>query len=173
MIEAARIQSQRLLFHKRQIVGLKPYFVLLVLATAPATSSQGRSAQLPDGKGKDALRKICANCHEIETVIASRRTRIGWERSVDDMISRGAEGSDEDMDAVVEYLTTFFGKINVNTASVRDLQESLGLSEKEAQAIAAYREQRGKFQDFDQLKNVPGVSGEKLQAKRSRIAFTL
>jgi len=162
-----------LLFRKDRIVGLKPYFVLLLLATAPAISSQGRSSQLPEGKGKDALRKICANCHEIETVIASRRTRIGWERSVDDMISRGAEGSDEEMDAVVEYLATFFGKINVNTASVEDMQKSLGLSGKDAQAIAVYREQKGKFKDFEQLKNVPGVNREKLQAKRSRIAFTL
>ena len=149
-------------------MGLRFYFVFFLLAATPTVCGQ-----LPDGKGKDAVRKICARCHELETVTSTLHTKIGWERIVDDMISRGAEGSDADMEAVVEYLTTYFGKINVNTASAEDLETSLGFSGKEAQAIVAYREQNGNFKDFEQLKNVPGVSEEKLQAKRSRIAFSL
>ena len=149
------------------------YLVALLLAASPVAGGPKRLGQLPDGKGKDAVQKICASCHELGTVTSSLRTRIGWQQNVDDMISRGAEGSDEEMEAVVEYLTTFFGKINVNTASVRDLEQSLGLSGKEAQAIAAYRGQSGKFKDFEQLKKVPGVSGEKLEAARRRIAFSL
>lgn len=77
------------------------------------------------------------------------------------------------MAAVVQYLTTFYGKINVNTASTGDLESVLGLSGKEAQAIVAYREQNGKYKDFEQLTKTPGVSAEKLQAKRSQIAFSL
>ena len=150
----------------------KLYFALLLLAAGPPARGQEGPGQLPDGKGKDAVKKVCSACHELATVVASRRTRTGWEQNVDDMISRGAEGSDEEMEAVVEYLTTFFGKINVNTASVQDLTP-LGLSENEAQAIVAYRDQNGKFKDFEQLKKVPGVSAEKLQANRNRIAFSL
>src|SRR5690348_17081713 len=45
---------------------------------------------LPEGAGKDATKKICGNCHEIATVISSRRTKIAWEQMVDDMITRGA-----------------------------------------------------------------------------------
>jgi competence protein ComEA len=142
-------------------------------ALAPSGHSQDGASPLPDGKGRDAVQKICTNCHEIETVVAARRTRMGWQQNIDDMISRGAEGSDEEMEAVVSYLTTFFGKVNVNTATAEDLQKSLSLTEKEAQAIAAYRQQNGKFKDLDQLKKVPGVSAEKLQEKRSQIAFSL
>jgi competence ComEA-like helix-hairpin-helix protein len=149
-------------------VGLRLYFVFVLLAATLTVSGQ-----LPDGKGKDAVRKICTSCHELETVTSTLRTKIGWQRNVDDMISRGAEGSDADMEAVVEYLTTYFGKVNVNTASAKDLETSLDFSGKDAQAIVAYRQQNGNFKDFEQLKNVPGVSGEKLQAKRSRIAFSL
>jgi competence ComEA-like helix-hairpin-helix protein len=149
-------------------VGLRLYFVFFLLAATLTVSGQ-----LPDGNGKDAVRKICTSCHELETVTSTLRTKIGWQRSVDDMISRGAEGSDRDMESVVEYLTTYFGKVNVNTASAKDLETSLDFSGKEAQAIVAYRQQNGNFKDFEQLKNVPGVSGEKLQAKRSRIAFSL
>jgi competence protein ComEA len=139
----------------------------------PLAISQEGGVQLPDGKGKDAVQKLCVGCHELDAVTGSLRTRIGWKQNVDDMIARGAEGSDEDMAAVVEYLTKFFGKVNVNTASAKELETSLGLSETESKAIVAYREQNGKLKDFEQLKKVPGVSAEKLQAKRSRIAFSL
>jgi competence protein ComEA len=77
------------------------------------------------------------------------------------------------MAEVVAYLTKFYGKVNVNTASQQQLQEVLGLTLKEAQAIVAYRDQNGKIKDFEQLKSVPGLSAEKLQEKRSLIAFTL
>ena len=148
-------------------------FLFLLLVAAPLAVGQEGGAQLPDGKGKDAVKKICVGCHELDVVTASLRTKIGWQQNVDDMIARGAEGSDDDMEAVVEYLTKFFGKINVNTATVQELETSLGLSETESKAIVAYREQNGKLKDFEQLKKVPGVSPEKLQAKRSRIAFSL
>jgi competence ComEA-like helix-hairpin-helix protein len=139
--------------------------VLLLIAGLAA------GQELPEGKGKEAVKKVCSGCHGLSTVVGSRRTKIGWERNVDDMVSRGAEGSDEELSVVVEYLTAHFGKINVNTASVPDL--TLDLVEKEAQAIVAYRQQNWKIRDFEELTKVPGVSAEKLQGIRSRIAFSL
>ena len=131
------------------------------------------AGQLSAEDGATLYKQICATCHEIETVISSRRTRIGWERTAEDMIARGAEGSDEEMDAVVEYLAAYFGKVNVNTATAEQLAKSLDLSAKEAQAISVYRERNGKIKDFEELKKVPGVGAEKLQAKRGLIAFSL
>ena len=144
-----------------------------VLLAAESTRGQEKQPQLPDAPGREVLRKICADCHEIEAVIASRRTKIGWRQTTEDMMARGAEGSDEEMVAVVEYLATYFGKVNLNTASAAELRKSLGLSAKEAQAIAAYREQNSTIKDFEELKKIPGVSAEKLQAKRGLIAFSL
>ena len=144
----------------------------LALCVLPA-QGQEKQARLPAGQGREAVQKICATCHEIETVIESRRTRIGWERTTEEMIARGAEGSDEEMRAVVEYLATYFGKLNVNTATAGQLEKSLDLSAKEAAAISTYRERNGKIKDFEELKKVPGVSAEKLQAKRGLIAFSL
>jgi len=151
----------------------KLHFGCLLIAAAAVAAGQNKSAQLPEGKGRDAVKTICTPCHEIGSVIGVRRTRIGWERNVDDMVSRGAEGSDEDLQAVIDYLATNFGKINVNTAAAKDLQTSLGMTEREAQAIVAYRQQNGKIKDFEQLKQVPGTDLEKLLAKRPQIAFSL
>jgi competence protein ComEA len=117
--------------------------------------------------------KTCTPCHEIDSVIASRRTKIDWQQSVDDMIGRGAEGSADEMNAVIEYLVRYFGKVNVNTASAEEMARTVGLPAKEAQAIAAYRERNGKIKDFEELKQVPGVRAEEIQAKRGLIAFSL
>jgi len=144
-----------------------------VLLSARAFAAQEQAGPLPEAPGKEVVLKVCANCHEIETVIGNRRTKLGWQQSVDDMIARGAEGSNDDMEAVVAFLTTYFGKVNVNTATVQDLEKTLELSEKEAQAIVSYRERNTKLKDFEELKKVPGVSAEKLQAKRGLIAFSL
>jgi len=88
------------------------------------------------------------------------------------MVSRGAEGTDDEMSTVVEFLSTWFGKLNVNTASAGELQKSLGLSEKEAQAILSYRAQNGKYKNFDELMKTPGVNPETLREKRSMVAFS-
>jgi len=146
--------------------------VLIALCLGGA-AGQGKPSVFPDAPGKAVVKKLCGTCHDLETVVASRRTRIGWERSVEDMIARGAKGSDDEMDAVVEYLATYFGKTNVNTATVDELEKSLGFSKTEAQAIAAYRERNGKIKNFEELTRVPAVDAEKLQAKRNLIAFTL
>jgi competence protein ComEA len=148
-------------------------FVFCVLVSPAVAAGQEKQGLLPDAPGKEVVQKICATCHEAESVIGSRRTKAGWQQIVDDMTARGAEGSDEEMAVVVEYLATNFGKVNVNTAPAEELEKSLGLSAREAQAIVRYREQNGKIKDFEELKKVPGVSAEKLQAKRGLIAFSL
>jgi competence ComEA-like helix-hairpin-helix protein len=128
--------------------------------------------ELPDAPARDTVKKICSGCHEMESVISSRRTKIGWQQITEDMISRGAEGSDAEMAAVVAYLTEWFGKINVNTATAAEIEKTLALPGKEAQAIAAWREHNGKIKNFEELEKVPGVEPEKLRQKRSLIAFS-
>jgi competence protein ComEA len=142
----------------------------LIFVVAAAGLAQ---TELPDAPAKETVKRICANCHEMETVIASRRTKIGWERITEDMVSRGAMGSDDEMAAVIDYLTANFGKLNVNTASAAEIAKTLGFTEKEAAAIVAWREQNGKFKTFEDLQKVPGVSAEKLKEKRASIAFSL
>ena len=128
--------------------------------------------ELPNAPGREQVKKICGNCHEIATVISSRHTGIGWQQITDDMVSRGAEGTDEEIATVVAYLTAQFGKLNVNTASAENLEKMLGLSEKEAGAILAYRDRTGKIKNFDELERIPGIEPEKLRGKRNLIAFS-
>lgn len=135
-------------------------------------AGQDQKSSLPDGPGKDSVQKICTNCHDLDTATGTRRTALGWQRMVEDMVSRGAEASDDEMQAIVTYLTTFYGKVNVNSATAAELEKGLELPAKEAQAIFDYRQKNGKIADFEQLKKIPGVDADKIQAKRGMIAFT-
>jgi competence ComEA-like helix-hairpin-helix protein len=145
---------------------------LLTLALITIAAGQEKKSNLADGPGKEQLQRVCSSCHELETVTGARRTKGAWQRMIEDMLDRGAEGSDDDMAAILSYLTTFYGRVNVNAASGEELEKSLGLSAKEAQALVAYREQNGKINDFEKLKKIPGLDADKLQAKRGWIAFT-
>ena len=90
---------------------------------------------------------------------------------VNTMVERGAELSPPEIVDVTAYLSKNFGKTNVNKATAAQLEEALGLTEQEAQAIVSYREQNGDIKSLDQLKSVPGVSPDKIQAKAEAIAF--
>jgi competence protein ComEA len=144
-------------------------FVLLFLASLQAQSS----GTIPDGEGMKEFKKVCATCHPAEQVVGRRRTEKGWEQSIEEMIARGAKGTDEELEKIVVYLTANFGKVNVNAATSQEMQKTLGFSEKDADAIVAYRQKNGKIKDFEQLTKIPGVNVEKLQEKRGWIAFDL
>src|ERR1035438_5135165 len=89
-------------------------FALLPLALSASAALASQEGPLPAGAGKQTVEKVCTGCHEIDTVITARHTVLDWQEMAQDMPSRGPGASDEDLAAIVGYLTRFFGKINVN-----------------------------------------------------------
>ncbi len=133
-------------------------------------------AQLPDGAGRDETVRVCAPCHEPNRVAAYRLTREGWQATVADMKWRGAQGTDEELALIVEYLTAnFLGeaapKLNMNRATAIELESVLSLLRKEAAAVLAYREKSGGFKSIEDLRKVPGLDFKKVQARKDRIIF--
>ena len=126
---------------------------------------------LHDGPGKATVEKLCSNCHGLAEVVGLRQTKFDWQATVDDMASRGATGTDEEFDQVVKYLSRYFGKVNVNKADAKEIEEVLGVPSKQADAIVTYRTAKGDFKDLDALKKVPDVDPKKLDDLRDRIAF--
>lgn len=47
--------------------------------------------------------------------------------------------------------------VNINTATVEQLQTLTGIGEAKAKAIIAYREENGKFEKIEDIKNVSGI----------------
>lgn len=144
--------------------------VLLALLAAPAF------AQLPDGPGKEQTERLCKQCHEIERSISLRQDRAGWQATIDKMVSLGAQGSEKDFEAVVDYLSKNYPgdelpKLNVNKAQAIEFESRLSLKRSQAAAIIAYREKHGPFKSIEDLKKVPGIDAAKIEEKKDRLTF--
>ncbi len=76
----------------------------------PANVTAGKNMQLPEGPGKAVTERVCSACHDLEQVVQSRMTKPEWSDVVDDMVSRGAKATRSEVDEIVAYLSTNFGK---------------------------------------------------------------
>jgi len=123
---------------------------------------------LPDGPGKADLLKVCQDCHDTDTIISDNRTKEAWKKTIAKMADRGAEGTDEQYDAIIAYLTKNFGRVNVNKATAEEIASGIGFSAEEADKIVKYREKNGNFKDWRGLKSA--IDGAKVEAKKDHIA---
>jgi competence ComEA-like helix-hairpin-helix protein len=154
-----------------------PLLAFVTLAIAICRAQSG--TPLPEGKGREAVRKMCGGaCHDLEVVVNEHLSRQGWSNVVDTMVSRGASGSDEEIAEVVDYLATHFGrqrtsnsepKIHVNTETVNELAADLGVPQQDAQNIVAYREKNGSFKTWTDLGNALDL--KKIESKKDRVVF--
>jgi competence protein ComEA len=145
----------------------------LVFAAWGAADDE-EAKNLPPGAGKDAVAKVCLSCHGAGNFRQLRLNSDGWSDKVADMVDKGAQASDAETAAVIEYLAREFGpesKINVNTAPFQELKSVLKLSAKETQALVDYRQQKGTFQNVAEMEKAPGVPADKIEARKDVITF--
>jgi competence ComEA-like helix-hairpin-helix protein len=150
---------------------------LAAVSFLPALPAAGQS-DLPDGPGKALVERICSNCHGVQVFSDNRATRAHWSAVVDDMVSRGAEGTDEELNQILEYLSKNFGpakaagqKVNVNKAGAEEIAKTLAISQESAGAIVQYRAKNGAFKNLEALKSVPGIDSKKIDEKKDSIEF--
>jgi len=134
---------------------------------------KGAEGDLPEGKGSDVVARMCgSSCHQIHEVTQLRVSEDRWWQIVDEMVARGAIGSDEDVETVVYYLTSHFGVlVNLNQATAEEIETRLYLSAEDAARILGYRQANGNFEDWDDLKKVPGLDLKVLEEVKSNITF--
>ncbi|MFN3813825.1 MAG: c-type cytochrome [Aquificaceae bacterium] len=69
--------------------------------------------KLKDGKGKELVEANCSVCHSLDYIPMNSPflNKKGWEASVNKMIKvMGAPIKQEDVPAIVDYLTKYYGK---------------------------------------------------------------
>jgi len=91
-------------------MGMLKWTILVstVLATALPVMAQDNDATLPDGPGKPIVQRMCTGCHKLKVVTSKHATKEQWATIVQQMVSRGAEGTDEEIDTVIDYLAKNF-----------------------------------------------------------------
>jgi competence protein ComEA len=133
-------------------------------------------AQLPEGPGRAEVESACKLCHEVARSVAPRQDRDAWSHTMQKMVAYGMKIGDREYALILEYLARHFPaeevpKVNVNTAKAIELEAGLSLRRSQAAALIAWREKHGRFQSLEDLKKVPLIEPDKLEAKRHRIAF--
>jgi competence ComEA-like helix-hairpin-helix protein len=151
--------------------------VILLLGGAVGSSDAMRAAQdvLPDAPGKEITVKVCAGCHAAETVASVRHTPEGWRDVIAKMVAAGAEGTEQELETVLQYLSAQFAAeaqkaLNLNTATAIELESVAGLLRKEAAALIAHRGKNGPCKKLEDLKKVAGLDYKKIEARKEQLA---
>jgi competence protein ComEA len=147
-----------------------------ILFFAPIALAGSAQADIPPGPGHDETLKVCGKCHSAEQAASLRQSRTAWEETVSKMVNMGAEGSDDEFEAVLTYLTKNFGPetakpVNVNTATALEIESVLGLTRAESAAVVQYRTDKGTFKALEDLKGVPGLDFGKIEKKKALVRF--
>jgi competence protein ComEA len=149
----------------------------LLLVGVAGSSAPPLVAQsvLPDGPGRETTVKVCGNCHGADTVASVRLTSDGWRELIARMVVAGAQGSDQELETVLQYLSTQFPveaqkPLDLNTAPAVDLEAVAGLLRKESAALIAYREKNGPCKKLEDLRKVTGLDYKKIEARKARLA---
>ena len=95
-----------------------PYRALAaIISVTLATGAFGQSG-LPRGQGRAVMERMCMKCHQTDVITGQRLSRERWAAKVDQMISYGALGSDDDVKVLVDYLAQNYGKEGVAKPTV-------------------------------------------------------
>jgi competence protein ComEA len=143
----------------------------LVAAVFVVSWAGGVAAPAPDlAREGESLKAVCSKCHNLQMVMDTPMSYEAWHDTVQTMVDRGASGTDEQFDDVMDYLHRTMTTINVNTADVGELGIVLGVSETVAKGIVSCRGAR-RFSGLADLKSVAGVDGAAVNAKARLIFF--
>jgi competence protein ComEA len=131
---------------------------------------------LPDGPGRVELEKLCKQCHELARSISLRQDRDGWAATLAKMSAYGMKSTNREYTLVLDYLAKNYPaedlpRINVNKATAIELESGLSLRRSQAAALIEYRKKNGDFKSIEDLKKVPLIDMQKIEAKKDRITF--
>ena len=87
------------------------------------------------------------------------------------MASNGAEGSDEEWSQIQAYLDKHYSLIFVNKANAADLASTFDVAPAIGDAIVTRRTEHGAYTSVDDLKQVPGLAANTVDARKDRLIF--
>jgi len=122
----------------------------------------------PDPADAKAVAAVCTACHSSAQFLTAARPYLRWEQTMQDMLDRGAQGTDEQLDHVLSYLVKNITIVNVNASPPDQLIMTLQIPGAVAEEIVKRRTAHA-FTSVDELKAVKGINTavvQKLAAKK-------
>ena len=177
---------RRLLQGRPGVSPVRPSFLLsvaaatlllstLVVATpsrqGTQQTNQKESAKAAEDPDTGLFMRLCNDCHDTNQIVSRRRTRTEWEDVITKMVEQGLSGSAKDLETVFAYLNRNYGKVFINRAPADELVAVLTITQKDADALVAYRKTAGSFADFEAIRKVPGIDLKKLEDRKDAIAY--
>jgi competence ComEA-like helix-hairpin-helix protein len=166
-------------FLKLALVG--SLLIAAMLMNAGAFQSEKKAEEpdwsllLPEDEGKAEVTLACSNCHGLKQLLTLKKTKSGWQTSVQKMMTTYQAPVDkEDLPLVVGYLAKHFGEgnpldqlpLNVNTAQAAALERLPGITAEKAKAIIECRETNGSFAGIEDLLRVSSLDAGLLKTIR-------
>lgn len=159
----------------RNRVRMFPLAAVLAWGTLPALAGPGDLEALTKASDLDkdpadaqAVAAVCTACHSSAQFLTAPRPYLRWEQTMQEMLDRGAQGTDEQLDHVLSYLVKNLTIVNVNSSPPDQLGMTLQIPSTVAEEIVAKRVAHP-FTNLDELQAVKGVNVEvvqKLAAKK-------
>jgi len=143
----------------------------LVVATPFRQSTQKESPKAAEDPDTPLFMRLCNDCHDTNQIVSRRRTRAEWEDIITKMIEQGLAGSAKELETVFAYLNRNYGRVFINRAPADEIVAVLTVTQRDADAIVAYRKASGPFADFEAIRKVPGIDLKKLEDKKDAIAY--
>ena len=143
--------------------------VALQALAAPAAADSATSPPSLLEREHASLQAVCARCHNLQIVMDTPMSYDAWHETVQKMIDRGADATDDQLEDIMDFLHRAMTTIDVNSADANELSIVLQAPDSVVNAVIARRKTR-RFTGLDDLKTVPGIDAAKLSAK-SRLLF--
>jgi cytochrome c5 len=74
-----------------------------------AYAMQAKEIPIPEGKGSDVTKRVCTGCHSSDLWASQRHTKDEWSGVIDQMLSKGLQASDDEIETINTYLATYLG----------------------------------------------------------------
>jgi mono/diheme cytochrome c family protein len=104
------IDRRRPMKLKRLVVVLSVAVIVGTVILSGCGGAQDESAQdSVSVSGEVLLEERCTECHGLDRVTSLEQTRGEWEQTVENMINRGAQLTEDEKTVLVDYLADEYG----------------------------------------------------------------
>ena len=104
----------------------------LLVAPLPAFSQHPEAElmeSMPEDEGRELVTSLCVGCHSLGTVLSAGKDEEGWRDSINNMISRGAQIFDDEVETILGYLSEHYGAETEPAAGSSDPPEPATIEE--------------------------------------------